>query len=298
MESDQQIRHEAVFLYVLFPCAVASVYQTTCISQIRLDMSKLIALLLLLIVSGASAQLVGNPDTLRTTTYIHQERTETVSLLLYNRIIFDAHGNVRLDQNIVPTFRLNNLFKLQIGFRLGERPHNLNSYYHYKIELQTKQIWNTVRFLARMSTNVIEDPGPDGGSPYTRSNYLGVAEGQYPLTEKLRLTGGVGYLHSFRKSNDLAGLPIAGGSKNNHVLYKVALHYAFNRRGFVGAAFGTYDVFNPYNLNEPFAQVDCEYDFSERSTLYSYYRYQEAGHFNEPLNHFICLGVRLHFFRR
>ena len=262
-------------------------------------MRKSFFLLLMLTAAGASAQTPERPDSLRTTATANKSRRiETASLLLYNRIILDARGNVRFDQNVVPTFRITSLFRLQVGFRLGERPNNFNSYYHYKVELQTKQFWNAIRLLARMSTNVIENPGPNGGSPYTRSNYLGVAEGRYPLSEKFTLTGGVGYLYSFRSDNDLEGLPITAGSQNNHILYKAALHYEFNPRGFVGAAFGTYDVFNPYNLNEPFAQVDCEYDFSERSTLYTYYRYQEAGHFNQPLNSFICLGIRLHFFRQ
>lgn len=262
-------------------------------------MSKFFLLFLMLTTVSASAQLAENSDSLRSTTPARKpERTETVSLLLYNRVILDANGNVRFDQNVVPTFRLNNLFNLQIGFRIGERPHDFSSYYHYKVELQTKQFWNSVRFLARMSNNIIKDPGPDGGVPYTKSNYLGVAEGRYPLSEKFRLVGGVGYLYSFKKDNKPGGFPTTNGSQNNHIIYKAALHYEFNPRGFVGAAFGTYDVFNPYNLNEPFAQVDCEYDFSERSTLYTYYRYQEAGHFNEPLNSFICLGIRLHFYRQ
>ena len=135
------------------------------------------------------------------------EKTEAVSLLLYNRLIIDAKGNVRTDQNIVPTFRLNKLLKLQVGFRLGERPHNLNSYYHYKIELQTKQFWNTLRFIARMSTNVIESTGPDLGDPYTKSNYLGVAEVKYPLSKKFLLAGGLGYLYAFKKANYLKEHP-------------------------------------------------------------------------------------------
>ena len=237
-------------------------------------------------------------DSLRTVASQRPEKVETVSLLLYNRIVIDAHGNVRFDQNVVPTFRLNRTLKLQIGVRLGERPQNFNSYYHYKVELQTRQFWNAVRFLARMSTNVIENPGPDGGSAYTKSNYLGVAEGRHPLSKKFMLIVGIGYLYSFKKNNYLDGTPVADGMQNNHFIYKAALHYEINPRGFVGVAFGTYDVFNPYNLNEPFAQVDCEYDLSARSTLYTYYRYQEAGHFNEPLNSFICLGIRLHFFKK
>ena len=247
---------------------------------------------------STSAQSIENADSLRGAKPEKAKKIETVSLLLYSRTIIDAHGNVRFDQNVVPTIRLNNLLKLQVGFRFGERPQNFNSYYHYKVEVQTKQFWNAVRFLARMSTNVIETPGPDGGSPYTKTNYLSVAEGRFPLSEKFRFVGGIGYLTSFKKNNYLEGLPVTDGTTNNHLIYKAALHYEFSPRGFVGAAFGTYDVFNPYNLNEPFAQIDCEYDFSERSTLYTYYRYQEAGHFNEPLNSFICLGVRLHFFKK
>lgn len=248
---------------------------------------------------GATAQIVNPIDSLQATETKHPVRkTEAVSLLLYNRIIIDAKGNVRTDQNIVPTFRLNNLLKLQIGFRLGERPHNLNSYYHYKVELQTRQFWNILRFIARMSTNVIENTGPDLGDPYTRSNYLGVAEVKYPLSKKFLLAGGFGYLYSFKKTNYLEGAPVTDGTQNNHLIYKASIHYEFNPKGYVGVAFGTYDVFNPYNLNEPFAQVDCEYDFSERTTLYTYYRYQEAGHFNEPLNSFICTGIRLHFYKK
>ncbi len=266
---------------------------------------KKIVLLLLLCALGAatvSAQPIERADTLRTTKAEKAgspaRKTEVVSLLLYSRTIVDVHGNVRFDQNVVPTFRLNRTLKLQVGFRLGERPRNFDAYYHYKVELQTRQFWNTVRFLARMSTNVIENPGPDGGVPYTRSNYLGVAEGRYPLSKKFLFVGGLGYVYTFQKDNNLDGLPVVDGVRKTHLIYKAALHYEFSERGFVGAAFGTYDVFNPYNLNEPFAQVDCEYDISERSTLYTYFRYQEAGHFNEPLNSFIGLGVRLHFLGR
>lgn len=262
-------------------------------------MKKLLLFLSLLSSIPATAQLVNKTDSLQTAVPEHAvKKTEAVSLLLYNRLIIDAKGNIRTDQNIVPTFRLNNLLKLQVGFRLGERPHNMNSYYHYKVELQTKQFWNVLRFIARMSTNVIESTGPDLGDPYTKSNYLGVAEVKYPLSKKFLFAGGLGYLYSFKKTNYLEGSPVTDGTQNNHLIYKAAIHYEFNPRGYVGVAFGTYDVFNPYNLNEPFAQVDCEYDFSERATLYTYYRYQEAGHFNEPLNSFICTGIRLHFYKK
>ncbi len=265
-------------------------------------MKKLLIFLYALGTAAVSAQPSERADTLRTTKTQKigspAQKTEVVSLLLYNRIIVDVHGNVRFDQNVVPTFRLNRTLKLQVGFRLGERPHIVNAYYHYKVELQTRQFWNALRLLARMSTNVIENPGPDGGLPYTRSNYLGVAEGRYPLSKQFLFVGGLGYLYSFQKANNLDGLPIVDGVLKTHLIYKAALHYEFSGRGFVGVAFGTYDVFNPYNLSEPFAQVDCEYDLSERSTLYTYFRYQEAGHFTEPLNSFLGLGVRLHFFGR
>lgn len=262
-------------------------------------------LLLLLGVFGTftgSAQPVERTDTLRATRAetmgVPAPKSEVVSLLLYNRAIVDAQGNVRFDQNVVPTFRLDRTLKLQIGFRVGERPHIANAYYHYKVELQTRRFWNVLRLLARMSTNVINNPGPAGGVPYTRSNYLGVAEGHHPLSKKFRLLGGLGYVYTFQKNNYLDGFPVSDGLPKAHLIYKAALNYAFSERGFVGIAFGTYDVFNPYNLNEPFAQVDSEYDISGRSTLYAYFRYQEAGHFYEPLNGFIGLGIRLHFYKR
>jgi hypothetical protein len=116
-------------------------------------MKQLLLFLSILSSIQATAQIVDQTDSLQTTRTEHAVRkTEAVSLLLYNRLIIDAKGNIRMDQNIVPTFRLNKLLKLQVGFRLGERPHNLNSYYHYKVELQTKQFWNILRFIARMST--------------------------------------------------------------------------------------------------------------------------------------------------
>ena len=124
-------------------------------------MNTLLFILCVFSLSNATAQPVNQADSLRNGAPEHPaKKTETVSLLLYNRLIIDARGNIRTDQNIVPTFRLNKLLKLQVGFRIGERPHNLNSYYHYKVELQTKQFWNVLRFVARMSTNVIESTGP------------------------------------------------------------------------------------------------------------------------------------------
>ncbi|WP_338870532.1 hypothetical protein WBJ53_23015 [Spirosoma sp. SC4-14] len=223
-------------------------------------------------------------------------RKETASLLIYNRTIIDANGHVRTDQNFVPNIRLNSFLKLELGFRIGERPQTqrVDAYDHYKIELQTKSFWNTLRFIARMSTNIIKAPQPT----YTKSNYIGVAEGKFPLSKRFMAVGGLGYVYSFQKNNDVEASPVTAGSETSHILYKAAIRYRFDPRGFVEGVFGTYDVFNPYQTNEPFTQVDCEYELSPRATLYGYVRYQDENKFNVPLNVFQCVGIRVHFFKR
>lgn len=223
-------------------------------------------------------------------------RKETASLLIYNRTIIDANGHVRTDQNIVPNIRLNSFLKLELGFRVGERPQTqwFDTYDHYKIELQTRSFWNTLRFIARMSTNIIKVPAP----AYTKSNYIGVAEGKFPLSKRFMALGGLGYVYSFQKNNDVEASPVTAGTETSHILYKAAIRYRFDSRAFIEGVFGTYDVFNPYQINEPFTQVDCEYELSPKATLYAYVRYQDENQFNVPLNVFQCVGLRFHFFKR
>ncbi|MDB5241195.1 MAG: hypothetical protein JWP57_1820 [Spirosoma sp.] len=65
-------------------------------------------------------QSTDRADTLQTTKAekirSSAQQTEVVSLLLYNRTIVDMHGNVRFDQNVVPTFRLNRTLKFRSVF--------------------------------------------------------------------------------------------------------------------------------------------------------------------------------------
>lgn len=235
-----------------------------------------------------SAEPVSHPETEKP---VVSAKKPPVSLLIYNRTIIDDKGNVRTDQNIVPTIRLNHLLDLQLGFRIGERPQTqrFDSYDQYKVELRTHYLQNTVRFFARMSTGITKLPTPTS----TKSNYMVVAEGKYPLSKKFTALGGLGYLYSFQKTDFTKGEPVASGTQTNHLLYKATLRYAFDPKGFVEAVYGLYDVFNPYQTNQPFSQIDLEYDLSERATLYGYVRYQDNDRFTQRLNVFQCIGVRI-----
>ena len=82
-------------------------------------------------------------------------KSDKITLLTYARVISDAKGNLRADENVVGNFKLINWLKLEAGYRQGERPHSFDSYYHYKFELQTKSFWKTVRVIGRISDNVI-----------------------------------------------------------------------------------------------------------------------------------------------
>lgn len=226
-------------------------------------------------------------DTLRNQT---PRQADKISLLIYTRVISDANGNIRIDENIVPNFRLNKWLKLELGFRQGERPQHFGSYNHYKVELQSKSFWKTVRFIARLSDNIIYYPSPT----YSKSNYLVIAESKNKVSHSLMVLAAGGYVLSYQNNNSLDGWPTVMGNKLNQPIYKVALRYLLKDKGFIEGVYGTYDVFNPYLLSAPFAQVALEYELSDHCALYSYFRYQYNEHFNVPLNNFIGLGVRLH----
>jgi hypothetical protein len=220
------------------------------------------------------------------------QRTEKVGLLIYSRIISDNNGNIRIDENFVPNIRLNKLLKLELGIRQGERPQRFDSYYHYKVELQTKSFWKTVRFIARLSDNVIKYPSPI----YARSNYLLIAESKFPLSKAFVALVAGGYVFTRQQNNTTDGLPtVSNGDRDNFPTFKLAVRYLFHNHGFVEAVYGAYDVFNPYLLKSPFLQSTFEYELTERTGLYSYYRYQFNNSLAQPLNNFVGLGVKLHF---
>jgi hypothetical protein len=215
---------------------------------------------------------------------------DKVSLLLYGRLISDAAGNWRVDENIVLNTRLNKWLRGEFGIRQGERPRQFDSYYHYKVELQTRNFWNRVKFIARLSDNVIKYPSPI----FSRSNYLVIAEARFPIAGKFSLLTAYGYVFSYTRSGSQEAIPSAGGSENFYSTWKLALRYALGHKGHAQAVWGAYDVFNPYVLQSPFFQLDVEYDLSERIALYSYFRYQYDHQWNVPLNNFLGLGVRVH----
>lgn len=215
---------------------------------------------------------------------------DKVSLLLYGRVIADAAGQWRVDENVVLNAQLNKWLRGEVGIRQGERPQRFDSYYHYKVELQTKNFWKGVRFIARLSDNVIKYPSPI----FSRSNFLLIAEGRFPVTDKLSLLTAYGFVSSYTRNGSQEAIPSAGGSGNFYSTWKLAVRYAFNHKGHAQVVWGAYDVFNPYVLQSPFLQLDLEHELTERLALYSYVRYQYDHQLGVPLNNFLGLGVRVH----
>ncbi len=208
---------------------------------------------------------------------------------MYVRIIRDAAGNVRVDENIVPNFKLNKWLRLELGIRQGERPQQFSSYNHYKVELQTKTILKTVRFLARLSDNIIQYPSPQ----YVKSNYLFIAEGRRKISNSLTALIAYGYVFTYQQNNINQADPITKGVANNYPTYKIGLRYALRDKRFVEASYGAYDVFNPYLLSSPFTQATFDYEISKRWTFYSYFRYQFYQSLGTPANYFTAFGVKL-----
>ena len=225
---------------------------------------------------------------------IGKSTTEKMSLLIYARIITDANGNWRTDQNIVSNFRLNRLLKLELGIRHGETTNQFGAYYHYKIELQTRSFWKKVRFIARLSDNVVDYTNPD----YRRSNYLLIAESKWPLSKSWVALAAIGYVYSSTQNYSQEGLPnINEGKGNNYPTYKAGMRYLIRDKGNLDLVVGSYDVFNPYLLVSPFTQVGFDYEFTERTALYSYFRYQFDHQIDVPLNYFLGIGVRINFMK-
>lgn len=222
---------------------------------------------------------------------VGKSKTEKIFLLVYARVITDANGNWRTDQNIVSNFRLNRWLKLELGVRHGETTNQFGAYYHYKIELQTRSFWEKVRFVARLSDNVVDYTNPD----YRRSNYLLIAESKLPLSKSWIILAAYGYVYSSTQNNSQEGLPnIDQGKGNNYPTYKAGLRYLIKEKGNLDFVVGSYDVFNPYLLVSPFTQVSFDYEITKRTALYSYFRYQFDHKIDVPLNYFLGVGVRVH----
>jgi hypothetical protein len=207
--------------------------------------------------------------------------------LLYTRTVRDSQGNFRFDQNIVPNIKLNNVLRLELGIRHGETTGAFDAYYHYKIELQSKYFWSKIRFLTRLSDNIVKAP-----AIYSKSNYIAIAESRFPFGKFTALVG-AGGVASFQRSGVKDAAPSFNGARRIFPTYRVTLRYHIKKEWHVGVVYGAYDTFNPYYPESPFLQVDSEYELTHRVTLYGYFRYQYDHHVDAELNDFLGLGIRL-----
>ena len=238
---------------------------------------------LFLVVHSLQAQRV---DSLRK---LSKRPEDKMTLSLYERVIWDAQGNVRYDENIVSNFKLNSWLRGEGGIRFGHRPQKIDSYYHYKLELQTKSFWQTVRFFVRLSNDI------NKSTPvYARSYYLAVAEARRPVSKSFSFLAAWGQVLATQRDNSSDAAPSFSGTQTNYMAYKVGLRHT-GENGFVEAMVGNYDVFNPYMPSNSFLQMHFERDLSKRVSFTSNLRYQFNTSLNKPLSYFIIAGVRLHF---
>jgi hypothetical protein len=215
---------------------------------------------------------------------------DKVTLTLYERLITDAKGNIRYDENIVSNFRLNQWLRTEAGIRFGHRPEKFDSYYHYKFELQTKSFWNTVRVFARLSNDITQSP-----PTYSRSYYIGVAELRRPLSNSFSFLAALGHVLATQRNKSLDGAPSFTGTQTNYNAYKIGFRYLLKQKGFIELTCGNYDVFNPYTPANSFLQMHFEYDLSRRISFTSNFRYQFDKSIDKPLSNFYIAGVRIHF---
>jgi len=215
---------------------------------------------------------------------------DKMTLSLYERVIWDAQGNARYDENIVSNFKLNPWLRGEGGIRFGHRPEKFDSYFHYKLELQTKFFWQTVRFFIRLSNDV------NKSTPvYARSYYLAVAEIKQPISKSFSFLGSFGEVLATHRDNTTDVSPSFSGVQTNYFAYRIGLRYLLKEKGYMEGMIGNYDVFNPYMPSNSFLQTHFEYDLSRRVSFTSNLRYQFNTSLDKPLGYFIIAGVKLHF---
>jgi len=219
-----------------------------------------------------------------------KRKPDKFSFLTYVRVISDANKNVRTDQNFIGNLKLCKWLRLEAGFRKGERPSHSNSYYHYKVELQSNYFRNTIRAVVRISDNIINFPIPS----YRKTNKLIAFEAKYMVSRFFQLRGGLGYLFSSRQDYVTDVKPTFKGVQSNYPIFKVALRYRTTKKGDLEIAYGSYDVFNPYYYSSPFFQLSYDRELSELCSLYSYFRYQYNNNVLVAGNYFFCLGIQFH----
>jgi hypothetical protein len=213
---------------------------------------------------------------------------QSTEWLIYTRTIRDPKGNFRFDQNVVPNIMINKLFRIELGIRHGETSDAFDAYYHYKVELQTKSFWRTLKFFARLSDNIWKSP-----TIYSRSNYVVVAESRFAIHPKFSVLVGAGGVAQYQRDNVKDAVPSFSGSRKIFPTYRLTARYHATERWIIDAVYGAYDTFNPYPAASPFLQVDTEYDLTNHLILYGYFRYQFDHHVDTALNDFLGLGIRI-----
>lgn len=239
----------------------------------------LILLMVLITIPGHAQRRESSHDTV-----------SAINVLFYTRFIQQAGGINRYDCNIVSNFRLSSLLRMELGFRHGESGGEFGAYLGYKVELQTKNFFNRVRLLTRVSDRIVRYPSP----LYSNSNYLIIAEGRIPIGEYFYFLAAAGYVWTFTRENELEGWPSSSGTTDSYPTYKFGIRYKF-KKGFLDASYGAYDVFNPYLISSPFSQVTLDYDLSRQWAIYTYFRYQFYQSMATPLNYFATMGIRVKF---
>ncbi len=219
---------------------------------------------------------------------------DKLRLSLYERFIANRNGLLRTDQNLVANFRIYKWLRADLGIRSGERisPRN-TSYSAYKLELQTRYFNGTTRALVRLSNNIIGYLDPK----LRRTNQLFALENRVPLGSRLQALVGCGYVFPYTQYHSQSSLPlINSNSLNPYPIFKMTLKYfSAKKDGFIEYTFGSYDVFNAYELNRPFMQVAFEKDLNEKMQLFGYYRYQMDGTLMMYYNNFLSVGLVYHF---
>ncbi|MBS1651812.1 MAG: hypothetical protein JSU07_07375 [Bacteroidetes bacterium] len=219
-----------------------------------------------------------------------QSKNASLVFIIYNRLINikGENGTWRNDQNVVANFKTTRFLRTELGLRTGQRPEDINSYFQYKIEVQSIKFLNHFKVFARMSQNLQYFPSPQ----FYRTNYMVVLNSKWNLSKHIILSLAFGQLVNYKTENSLDMLPNSSGKFNYFPIYKASLAYKI-KKSLIECVYGNYDVFNPYRINQAFFQIDGDYEPNEVWTIFSYLRYQYNNSIENPLNAFFAIGIKL-----
>ncbi|CAN5309177.1 hypothetical protein BH10BAC4_BH10BAC4_03350 [soil metagenome] len=253
-----------------------------------------ISLLLVVTRINSYAQQVDSLTNKKNERAVRESRISLTSILTYVRVIQDASGNIRFDENFIPVFKLNKWVNLELGLRHGSQTYQTSqatqygAYDHYKIELQTKRV-KSFRVIARLSDNVIRNPTPH----YSRSNYVFAIDARPKISNSFTAVLAYGYVFSYQQNDKLDAVPLLSGNETNYPIFKIGLQYNLWNKGRIGFDYGSYDTFNPYLLKDPFTQITFDYELSKRVSFYSFYRREFLNTYGNIFNRFFTAGVMI-----